>query len=45
MKPAQRFALVSLTIVMGLGFGLKFYAGPGQAWINNSVGGTAYVIF
>ncbi len=45
MKPAQRFALVSLTIVIGLGFGLKFYAGPGRAWINNSVGGTAYVIF
>ena len=45
MKPAQRFALVSLAIVIGLGFGLKFYAGPGRAWINNSVGGTAYVIF
>jgi hypothetical protein len=38
-------AIVCLAAVVPLGFGLKFYPGPGHAWVNNSLGGTAYVIF
>ncbi len=45
MNRARLFALISLAIVVPLGFGLKFYPGPGQAWVNNSLGGAAYVIF
>jgi len=39
------FAIVSVALIVPLGFGLKFYPGPGHAWVNNSLGGTAYVIF
>ena len=45
MTKARLFALVWLAIVVPLGFGLKFYPGPGHAWVNNSLGGTAYVLF
>lgn len=42
---ARTYAIIFLTILVPLGFGLKFYPGPGRAWVNNSLGGTAYVIF
>lgn len=45
MTRPRLFALVGLAILVPLGFGLKFYPGPGRAWFNNSLGGTAYVIF
>jgi len=34
-----------LASVTALGFGLKFYTGPGQAWVNNSLSGAAYGLF
>ncbi len=39
------WALLSAAGVVPLGFALKLYTGPGQAWVNNSVAGAAYVIF
>ncbi len=42
---ARTYAIISLLIVVPLGFGLKFYPGPLGEWVNNSLGGTAYVIF
>ena len=39
------WALLSAAVVVPLGFALKLYAGPGQAWVNNSLAGAAYVIF
>ncbi len=45
MSRARLFALVSVALIVPLGFGLKFYPGPGHAWVNNSLGGTAYVVF
>lgn len=41
----RTYAVVSLLIVVPLGFGLKYYPGPLREWVNNSLGGTAYVIF
>lgn len=45
MTRARLFACASLAIVVPAGFGLKFYPGPGHAWVNNSLGGVAYEIF
>ena len=42
---ARTYAIVSVLILVPLGLGLKFYPGPGHEWVNNSFGGTAYVIF
>ncbi|MHC4966858.1 MAG: ribosomal maturation YjgA family protein [Planctomycetota bacterium] len=39
------WALVSIVVIVPLGFALKFYGGPGQAWVNNSLAGVAYEIF
>ncbi len=39
------WTMASLAVVLPLGFLLKFYTGPGQDWLNNSVAGLAYVIF
>ena len=41
----RTYAIVSLLLVVPLGFGLKYYPGPLREWVNNSLGGTAYVIF
>ncbi len=38
-------ALVSLAIVVPLGFGLKQYDGPWGPWVRNSLAGAAYEIF
>ena len=45
MTRTRLVALVCLALIVPLGFGLKSYPGPGHAWVNNSLGGTAYVIF
>ena len=37
--------LLMLIIVVPIGFFTKFYSGPAQVWINNSVGGLLYEIF
>ena len=40
-----RWTLVSICLIVPLGFYTKFYTGPETAWVNNSVGGVFYVIF
>ena len=45
MTRTRLVAFVWLALIVPLGFGLKSYPGPGHAWVNNSLGGTAYVIF
>lgn len=37
--------LVSILIIVPVGFYSKFYNGPGENWVNNSLGGVFYVIF
>lgn len=37
--------LLSLAVVVPLGFYSKFYNGPAAFWVNNSLGGLFYVIF
>ena len=37
--------LASLAIITPLGFYSKFYNGPAQHWVNNSLSGVFYVIF
>jgi hypothetical protein len=39
------FALLSLMVVVPLGFGLKFYDGPGRLWPNNYGAAVMYEIF
>jgi hypothetical protein len=37
--------LISLLIIVPLGFYSKFYSGYAARWVNNSLGGVLYVIF
>jgi hypothetical protein len=37
--------LLVLLIVVPLGIGTKFYAGPGAVWVNGSLGGMLYEVF
>ncbi len=37
--------LAALAVIVPFGFGMKFYRGPGDAWVNHSLGGAAYEIF
>lgn len=39
------WTLVSLLVVVPLGFYSKLYAGPAANWVNNSLSGVLYVIF
>lgn len=41
----NRRLLLVLIFVMPLGFYTKFYTGPLQDWVNNSLGGVFYEIF
>ena len=45
MSRPRLFALLSIALVVPLGFGLKFYPGPLRGWVNDSLGGVAYEIF
>ena len=45
MSRPRLVALLSIAIVVPLGFGLKFYPGPLRGWVNDSLGGVAYEIF
>ena len=38
-------ALVSIAVVVVLGFGFKWYGGPGRLWFNNSGAAVFYEIF
>ena len=44
MSPRTK-AFLLLLILIPLGFGTKFYPGPGQELFNNSVAGALYVVF
>ena len=37
--------LVSLAVIVPLGFIIKFYPGPGHNWLNDAFGGVPYEIF
>jgi hypothetical protein len=37
--------LISIFVIMPLGFFSKLYAGPGAKWINDSFGGLLYEVF
>lgn len=39
------WTVISLLVIVPLGFYSKFYAGPGANWVNNSLGGVFYEIF
>lgn len=41
----RRALALSIAVIVPLGLGLKFYQGPGQAWLNHTFGGVPYEIF
>lgn len=41
----RRRLLAATLILVPLGVGTKFYAGPGNGWVQAHAGGTLYVIF
>jgi hypothetical protein len=42
---SRRWTLLSLYLVLPLGFLLKLYPGPGRNWVNNYAAGVLYVVF
>ena len=42
---ARTLTLISLMVIVPIGFASKFYAGPASNWANNSLGGLFYEIF
>lgn len=45
MSRPRVYTLVSLAIIVPVGFGLKYYDGPYGPWVRNSLAGAAYEIF
>jgi len=41
----RQWTLISLVIIVPLGFYSKFYTGPAASWVNNSLSDVFYVIF
>ena len=41
----KRWTLLSIIIVVPVGFLTKCYSGPGSDWVNNSLGGVLYILF
>ena len=41
----NRWSLLSLALIIPLGFCTKTYSGPASGWVHNSLGGVLYVIF
>ncbi len=41
----HRWTLISIAIIIPVGLYGKFYRGPADCWVNNSLGGFFYVIF
>lgn len=41
----RKGTILSILIITPIGFASKFYCGPAAAWVNDSLGGTFYVIF
>jgi len=45
IKTLRDRTILSILVIVPLGFFTKFYKGPLSSWINNSVGGIFYEIF
>jgi Protein of unknown function (DUF2809) len=41
----QRWTILSIFLLVPIGFYTKSYRGPASDWVNHSLGGTFYVIF
>ncbi|MDW7679736.1 MAG: DUF2809 domain-containing protein, partial [bacterium] len=41
----HRRTILSILIIVPVGFATKFYRGPAAGWVNNSLGGVFYEIF
>jgi hypothetical protein len=41
----RKWTLISIAVIVPVGFLTKFYSGPWESWVNNSLGGILYVIF
>jgi hypothetical protein len=41
----QKWAIILLLLITPLGFYTKNYSGPGENWVNDSLGGVFYEIF
>jgi hypothetical protein len=41
----SRWILLSILVIVPVGFYSKFYAGPAAGWVNNSLGGVFYTLF
>lgn len=39
------WTILSILVIVPIGFYSKFYSGPAQDWVRNSLGGVFYVIF
>lgn len=44
-RAARWFLAASIVVIVPAGFASKFYNGPGDTWVNNSLGGVLYVVF
>jgi hypothetical protein len=44
-KRRNRAVVVSLCVIVPLGFYTKFYSGPAPGWVRNSLGGVFYELF
>ena len=45
IKVKNKLTLISILIIVPVGFYSKFYNGPASDWVNNSLGGVFYEIF
>lgn len=45
MMRARLITWLSIGLIVPVGFASKFYRGPAQDWVNDSLGGVFYVIF
>jgi len=42
---ARLYTILSIVVIVTVGFYAKFYSGPAQNWVRDSLGGVFYVIF
>jgi len=41
----RKWTLLSIVVIVPIGFFCKFYSGPASSWVNDSLGGVFYEIF
>jgi len=41
----KKWTLLTIAVLVPAGLYTKWYQGPGEAWVNNSLGGLLYVVF